>query len=74
MVGPGEDAAGYRWVLDYQEDYAYLSRLFEYLPIYPRIPGWREVELIAKAHPELDILNAKWKQAHLPLQSTREQS
>ena len=72
VAGPGEDAARHRWVLDYQEDYAYLSRLFEYLPKFPQIPGWREVDLIAKAHPEWGTLNAKWRQAHLPSQSAGE--
>jgi len=61
MRGSDAAALNYRWVVDYPQDYDYLSRLFEYLPRFPALIGWEEVRRIADAHPELDALNAKWR-------------
>ena len=59
LIGPGGEAADYRWVIDYPEDYQYLSRLFEYLPPLPAIPSWEQVMQIANAHPELSSINSE---------------
>lgn len=47
---------GNRWVLDYPEDYAFLSALFELLPE-GSLPSWREVFAVVDAHPELRAIN-----------------
>lgn len=51
----GDHTQKYRWVIDYSEDYAYLSELFKRLP--DGLPGWQEVKAIADAHPHLMEIN-----------------
>lgn len=51
----GNHTQKYRWVVDYPEDYAYLTELFKLLP--GDMPGWQEVKAIADAHPHLMEIN-----------------
>lgn len=58
---PNEKIAGlndFRWVLDYEEDYQFLQRLFEQLNIQPTVwPTTGEVISYLRSHPELIVIN-----------------
>ena len=52
------DRSGLRWTVDYPEDYAFVSRVFESLyPADPRF-GAEDVHALLAAHPEIAAINA----------------
>lgn len=58
----GSYHSGNRWVVDYPEDYAFLSELFDRLALHTaRIP-WREVLAFIDKNPELREINALCEQ------------
>ncbi len=57
LAGPGGDIGDLRWTLDYPEDLAFFSTLFEKLsPGLER--GYEEVLKVLRAHPEIGAINA----------------
>ncbi len=52
------DRSGLRWTVDFPEDFAFVSRVFEEL--YPTDPGFaaEDVHRLLLAHPEISALNA----------------
>ena len=52
------DRSNLRWTVDFPEDYAFASRVFEEL--YPSVPGFgaEDVHRLLFAHPEIAALNA----------------
>ena len=52
LLGPGVRG---RWVLDYPEDYYFLSALFEYLPPFA---SFKEIQQTLDEHSEISSLNA----------------
>lgn len=58
LAGPGKPVSAQRWVLDYPEDYEFLSRVFDLFPgKQPPLP-WREVWAAIERRPEISALNA----------------
>lgn len=47
-----------RWTLDHPEDYAFFQALFKHLPPPPHLTGWREIQAVLDAHPEIVAINA----------------
>ena len=58
LAGPGKPVSAQRWVLDYPEDYAFLSRLFDLFPGKQPPLSWHEVWATVERHPEISALNA----------------
>jgi spore coat polysaccharide biosynthesis protein SpsF len=58
LPGPGRPAADQRWVLDYPEDYEFLSRLFALFPSGQAPLAWQDVWTAAQRHPEIASINA----------------
>lgn len=58
LRGPGADVVGQRWTLDYEDDYRFLSEVFDLLPKTSEIPSWKQVMQVVSAHPDLAALNA----------------
>lgn len=59
---PEAGMAGQRWTLDYPEDYAFLTGLFDRLPEAPVIPGWQQVAALVAGNPDLSRLNQSVRQ------------
>lgn len=59
LAGPGGDCVHLRWTLDYPEDYEFLKAAFALMPAPPAIPGWEEVALLLKHHPEVAAINSQ---------------
>ena len=55
----GDLYVGNRWVLDYPQDYEFLTALFEILPADPDALSWQDILAIIDQHPELRALNEK---------------
>lgn len=47
-----------RWTLDHPEDYAFFQALYQHLPPPPHRAGWRDVQAVLDAHPEIAAINA----------------
>jgi len=58
LVGPGWPANQHRWTLDYPEDFAFFTELFELLPAERLLP-WQEVLSLINAHPRLALTNSR---------------
>ena len=58
VPGPGGRFADRRWTLDYPEDYAFFSALFDALPPPPHVAGTIEIDTVLRRHPEIAALNA----------------
>ena len=58
LPGPGGIPAQQRWVLDYPEDYEYLSRLFALFPEGEPPFSWQAVWQVASRYDELSEINA----------------
>ncbi len=58
LPGPGGIPAQQRWVLDYPDDYEYLSRLFVLFPEGEPPLAWQAVWQVASRHDELNKMNA----------------
>ena len=52
LVGPKTDV-DQRWALDFPEDYAFLSAVFDLLPPPPAIPPWTKVVAILQSRPDI---------------------
>ncbi|MCH8858929.1 MAG: glycosyltransferase family protein, partial [Proteobacteria bacterium] len=57
LPGPGGDVADLRWTLDYPEDLAFFTAVFEKLAP-DREQGYEEVLEVLRAHPEITSINA----------------
>jgi spore coat polysaccharide biosynthesis protein SpsF len=55
---PGKENVEQRWTLDFPDDYAFVSRLFDRLPPPPAIPSWHEVLKCVALTPGLAEINA----------------
>lgn len=58
VPGPGGRFADRRWTLDFPEDYAFFSALFDALPPPPHVAGTIEIDSVLRRHPEIAALNA----------------
>ncbi len=62
LPGPGGAIADLRWTLDYPEDLAFFSAVFEKLAP-RRDQGYEEVLEVLRAHPEISRINARRRTA-----------
>ncbi len=58
LAGPGGDSAAMRWTLDYPEDLAFFTALFELLPAPPAIAGFEEIVTLLRANPHIAAINS----------------
>lgn len=58
LRGPGGEFARMRWTLDYPEDFAFFTALFDKLPPPPAIAGFEEVAVVLHRRPEIAAINA----------------
>lgn len=65
LPGPGAPASEERWVLDYPEDYSFLTKLFALFPEEPPL-SWESILEISAKHPELAVINAHLRRTALP--------
>lgn len=58
LAGPGGDVVEQRWTLDYPEDYAFLTALWQHMPPSGAIPSTADILAIIARHSELADINA----------------
>lgn len=67
LPGPGLPVSEQRWVLDYPEDYAFLTRLFSFFPAAGAPLKWQQVWEVVQKHPDISSINSHLRRAALPL-------
>jgi spore coat polysaccharide biosynthesis protein SpsF (cytidylyltransferase family) len=67
LPGPGLPISEQRWVLDYPEDYAFLTRLFSFFPAAEAPLKWQQVWQVVQEHPDISSINSHLRRAALPL-------
>jgi spore coat polysaccharide biosynthesis protein SpsF len=66
MKGPGGPVSEQRWLLDYPEDYKFLSQLFEQFSNSAPPDSWEEVWRVLQKHPEISSLNMHLREKKRP--------
>jgi spore coat polysaccharide biosynthesis protein SpsF len=66
LPGPGRPAADQRWVVDYPEDYEFLSRLFALSPGGQAPLAWQDICGVVQANPSLSSINQHLRRTSLP--------
>lgn len=62
LEGPGGAAVDLRWTLDFPEDLAFLTAVFDALPSEIEMPLYDDVMCLLEKYPDLSALNAHWQQ------------
>lgn len=66
LAGPGLPVSEQRWVLDYPEDYAFLTRLFSVFTGGEAPLRWQQVWDVVQEHPDVSSINSHLRRATLP--------
>jgi spore coat polysaccharide biosynthesis protein SpsF len=66
MKGPGGPVSQQRWLLDYPEDYVFLTRLFEQFLKNAPPDSWQGVWRVLEKHPEISALNMHLRENQRP--------
>ena len=67
LPGPGLPVSEQRWVLDYPEDYAFLTRLFSFFPAAEAPLKWQQVWEVVQQYPDISSINSHLRRTALPL-------
>lgn len=66
MKGPSGPVSEQRWLLDYPEDYKFLTALFDLFPSKNPPDSWEEVWRVLQKHPEVSALNMHLRENQRP--------
>jgi spore coat polysaccharide biosynthesis protein SpsF (cytidylyltransferase family) len=66
LRGPGLPVSEQRWVLDYPEDYEFLTRLYSFFPAGEAPLHWQQIWGIVQKHPDVSLINRHLRRAALP--------
>lgn len=55
--GPGGDITRQRWTLDYPEDDAFMTCIFDKIPPFPAITTYAQLQTVLDTHEDISILN-----------------